>query len=329
MRTTGHSLKPFRANVGLLLALVLLPRLAVAANVADFNDFSLRNASNQVVLPGRLYVPPEASNTAVPRPFILFLHGVGEDGSNNTSQINVNIDNLLAEAKRRGAYLYAPQTIDNWGVTTTEANILSMIQNAEATQNVDAHRLYITGLSSGGGGTWTMASRFPGVFAAALPIASVGPSNDFTGSPLLNEPIWSFHARDDPTVFVGVERSTVNKVLTAAHQTLPVYPAISSTSDFLISNPDLPLHQTVEALIQGTGVSEFRIPGSHLDLMYYEFTTGGHSIWPTVYAWPPVYDWLFAHSIPEPSTLMATLIGAIVGLTTVRRRHPHCTTNRF
>ena len=252
----------------------------------------------------------------------------GEDGTNNTSQINVNIDNLLAEAKRRGAYLYAPQTIDNWGVTTTEANVLSMIQNAETTQNVDAHRLYITGLSNGGGGTWTMASRFPGVFAAALPIASVGPSTDFTGSHLLNQPIWSFHARDDATVFVGVERSTVNKVLTAAHQTLPVYPAIGSTSDFLISNPDLPLHQTVETLFQGTGVSEFRIPGSHLDLMYYEFTTGGHSIWPTVYASPPVYDWLFAHTIPEPSTLTAMLIGAMICPTFVRRRHQHGTRNR-
>ena len=64
-----------RAGIGLLLALVLVPGLAAAANVADFIDFSLRNASNQVVLPGRLYVPPEASNTAVPRPFILFLHG--------------------------------------------------------------------------------------------------------------------------------------------------------------------------------------------------------------------------------------------------------------
>src|SRR3954453_12141415 len=152
--------------LSVLAAFALISQVAPAANVADFIDFSLRNASNQVVLPGRLYVPPEASNTAVPRPFMLFLHGAGEDGSNNTSQINVNIDNLLAEAKRRGAYLYAPQTIDNWGVTTTEANIMSMIQNAEATQNVDAHRLYITGLSSGGGGPGTMASRFSGGFCS-------------------------------------------------------------------------------------------------------------------------------------------------------------------
>src|SRR3954447_5730553 len=115
------------ASIALCVTAAMFPLGAAAANVADFIDFSLRNSSNQVVLPGRLYVPPEASNTAVPRPFILFLHGGGEDGTNNTSQINVNIDNLLAEAKRRGAYLYAPQTIDNWGGTTIEANVLSMV----------------------------------------------------------------------------------------------------------------------------------------------------------------------------------------------------------
>src|SRR5215211_7046098 len=96
-------------------AFVLIPQIAAAANVADFIDFSLRNASNQVVLPGRLYVPPEAaSDPTTPRPLILFMHGAGEDGTNNTSQVNGNIDNLLAEAKRRGAFLYAPQTTSNW-----------------------------------------------------------------------------------------------------------------------------------------------------------------------------------------------------------------------
>src|SRR6476659_8805222 len=105
-------------------ASVLIPRIAAAANVADFIDFSLRNASNQVILPGRLYVPPEAaSDPTTPRPFILFMHGGGEGGTNNVSQINGNIDNLLAEAKLRGAYLYAPQTTNNWSSATLSANV--------------------------------------------------------------------------------------------------------------------------------------------------------------------------------------------------------------
>src|SRR5438552_2112501 len=116
------------AVINLFAAFVLIPRIAPAASVSDFIDFSLRNSSNQVILPGRLYVPPEAaSDPTTPRPFILFFHGAGEDGTNNVSQINVNIDNLLAEAKRRGAYLYAPQTTNNWSSATLTANAMTMI----------------------------------------------------------------------------------------------------------------------------------------------------------------------------------------------------------
>jgi hypothetical protein len=55
--------------------------------------------------------------------------------------------------------------------------------------------------------------------------------------------------------------------------------------------------------------------------MYYEFTTGGHGIWPSVYASPPVYDWLFAHTtaVPEPSAL-AMLVTAAVFFSTLGRR---------
>src|SRR4051812_42024610 len=190
---------------GVVVAFILIPRFAPAASVADFIDYSLRNASNQIILPGRLYVPPEAtSDPTTPRPFILFMHGGGEDGTNNTSQINVNIDNLLAEAKRRGAFLYAPQTTNNWSSAALTTNVMTMVGQAESTLNVDAHRLYVTGLSNGGGGTWNIASRFPGVFAAALPIAGVTPASDFVASRLIKEPVWAFHARNDTTVSVNV-----------------------------------------------------------------------------------------------------------------------------
>jgi predicted peptidase len=308
-------MKQLRTAIASVAALLLLPHVAAAANVADFADFSLLNASNQVVLPGRLYVPPEAS-TASPRPFILFFHGGGESGTNNTSQINVNIDNLLAEAKRRGAYLYAPQTTSNWSSTTLTTNVMTMIGRAEGAGTVDTSRLYVTGLSNGGGGTWNMASRYPGIFAAALPIAGVTPASDFTASRLLGEPVWAFHARDDTVVSVNVSHNVVNNILSAANRPLPTYPSASSTTDFFISNPDLALHRTVEDLVRagGGGPSEFLIPGSNLDLMYYEITTAGHVIWPTVYSSPPVYDWLFAHTtaVPEPSTLAGMLAAAMI-----------------
>src|SRR4051812_27001712 len=131
-------MKQVRVFIGVFAAFVLISRVAAAANVADFRDFSLRNGAGQVILPGRLYVPPEAtSDPTTRRPFILFFHGAGEDGTNNLNQINGNIDNLLAEAKRRGAFLYAPQTTNNWSSAALTSNVMTMIGQAETTQNVD------------------------------------------------------------------------------------------------------------------------------------------------------------------------------------------------
>src|SRR3954465_10640209 len=65
----------------LLAAVFAAPfQLGVAANLADFSDLSLTSGDN-VVLPGPLYIPPQAkSDPRAPRPLILFLHGGGERG---------------------------------------------------------------------------------------------------------------------------------------------------------------------------------------------------------------------------------------------------------
>jgi len=306
----------------LTLALIASTELSSAANVADFIDFSLRNASNQVLLPGRLYVPPEAaSDPATSRPFVLFLHGGGEVGTNNTSQINVNIDNLLAEAKQLGAFLYAPQSTTNWNSTTLTNNVKTMIDRALAHQNVDPRRLYVTGLSNGGGGTWNMLSRFPGVFAAGLPICGISPAPDFVPARLVNEPIGAFHARNDPTVSVATTHTVLNNILAAAHEPLPTYPPLGSTNDFFISNPNLKIHSILEDLVDPSK-SQFHLSGNEIDLLYYEPTTGGHAIWPIVYSEPPVYGWLFSHvlPVPEPTTLVLLLIGGIGAAIVSHRR---------
>jgi poly(3-hydroxybutyrate) depolymerase len=135
--------------------------LAGAANVSDFINFSHPS------VPGRLYVPPEAADHANPRPLILFLHGSGETGTNNILQINGNIDNLLQGAKDNGAFLYAPQaTTFTWADPTRTANVMSMIDQALLDFNVDPNRLYVTGLSMGGGGVWNMLNRYDDRFAA-------------------------------------------------------------------------------------------------------------------------------------------------------------------
>jgi predicted peptidase len=281
-------MKCLRTVATFIFATILCPEFARAASVADFLDYSLV-VSGQLLLPGRLFVPPEAaSNPGLPRPFILFLHGGGESGANNLSQINGNIDSLLAEAKRRGAFLYAPQTPNNWSGVSLSDRVMTMVDRAVVERSVDADRLYITGLSNGGGGTWNMLSRYPERFAAGLPICGVSPAADFVPSRLVDQSILAAHARNDPVVSVTTSRNVISRILTAAGQPSLIFPALNDT----------------------TTVFDFSSPA--IDLSYVELPTGGHGIWPFVYNTPQVYDWLFAHTtaVPEPATLAGLLMGA-------------------
>jgi predicted peptidase len=286
-----------------LIAVFASAPVAISANVADFRDFSL-TVNGSVALPGRLYVPPEAaSNPAQPRPFITFLHGGGESGSNNVGQLSSNIDNLLAEAKRRGAYLYAPQTPNNWSSAILTDRVMTMIDRALVEQNVDSTRLYITGLSNGGGGTWNMLSRYPDRFAAGIPICGVAPASDFVPARLLDQAIASFHARNDTVVSVGTSRTVINRILAAAGQTAPIYPSSASAPDFVYTSPTL-------------------------DVSYVEPALGGHGIWGLVYNTPPLYSWLFAHTtaVPEPGALLTAGVSvAALFMARPRPRRYHLT----
>jgi len=79
--------------------------------------------------------------------------------------------------------------------------------------SIDAHRLYITGLSLGGYGTWDTIERWPNYFAAAAPIAGAG---DPTKAAVLTHlPIWAFHGSKDTTVPVSGSRDMINAIRAA------------------------------------------------------------------------------------------------------------------
>jgi predicted peptidase len=274
---------------------------AHAADVVDFIDFSLRDAKNTVMLPGRLFVPPEAaSDSHALRPLIVFLHGSGEAGNDNANQVNGNIDNLLAEAKRRGAFLYAPQAPgEEWRDKVLTDLVMAVVDRAIAVNNVDRNRIYVTGVSSGGGGIWNLLSRFPARFAAAVSISGDMPAPDFVAAKIIGTPICAFHSRDDDTVPVAEDRGVITGVLAAVNLAQPPYPAAGSSEYFLVSNPSLASHRAFsESVRQQQETKDFVITGTTLDLIYNELPVGGHGIWPAVYSTPAIYDWMFAHELP-------------------------------
>ncbi len=310
----------------LALCAVGLPRQASAlkaADGADFADYSLRNASNQVLLPGRLFTPPEAQLPgAEPRPLIINLAGSVGNGTDNIQQLGFISDVMMIEARDRGVFIYAPQAVNSWSTTTITSQVMTMVDRAISTLNVDTHRIYLTGYSQGSTGTWTMLSRYDGRFAAAVPISGAFPASDFVASRLVDTPIFAFHARDDATTSVVGTRNILNSILTADGQALPTYLPANDSRNFLISNSNLPFHQALSAEAhQVASISDFFITDPRMDLLYYETATGGHDSMLGVLNFPEIYDWMFLHTtaVPEPSAYVLFLIGGTV-VTTIDSR---------
>jgi predicted peptidase len=272
---------------------VLFCKTALAIEISDFIDFSLQSGGS-TLMPGRLYIPPAATgSSAKPRPFIVFLHGGSGAGTDNLRQLNQDIGDLTFEAERRGAFLYAPQAPLNWRPKLITDYVMTMVNRALADYDVDPARLYLSGYSSGGGGTWNMLSRYPKQFAAAVAVAPVSAEPDFLPANLIGQPLAVFHARNDSIAPVTTTRDIINRILLAANQPLPTYPA-ATAPDFTFSVPAL-------------------------DLSYTEPASGDHSVLFSVYNQPRLYDWLFAHTIvPEPAA--ASLVGCMCFILTVCAR---------
>ncbi len=278
-----------RFCVAVLCGLFLCASGATSSSAASLSDFI--NFSDPS-LPGRLYVPPQAATG--PRPLIVFLHGSGESGSNNTAQVNGNIDNLLAAAKARGAYLYAPQTSIGWTSSTAIDRVMAMVNRASAEQNVDERRFYATGLSMGGGGTWNIINRHGDQFAAAAPICAVLPATGYSAANLAEVPTWAFHAKNDSTVSYTTTRSVIANMLATTGEAAPAYP--------------------------GRPAADYVFQSNTLDLRYTEYISGGHGIWGKVYSTPALYDWMFSHAlVPEPSAVTLMLVTGL-GLIGAGRR---------
>ena len=76
---------------------------------------------------------------------------------------------------------------------------MHLIEDLEKNYRVDPHRIYVTGLSMGGYGTWDLATKYPGKFAAIAPICGGGKA--WLAARKLNHlPIWVFHGAKDQAV---------------------------------------------------------------------------------------------------------------------------------
>ena len=149
-------------------------------------------------------------------PLVIFLHGAGERGDDNAAQLKHGMKDFCTSERRQEfrCYVLAPQcpTGEKWAnidwsqegvVLPAEASsplhlTLEVVDAMLADAAVDKNRIYITGLSMGGFGTWDALVRRPHFFAAAMPICGGGDPR--TAATIKHIPIACFHGAADNVV---------------------------------------------------------------------------------------------------------------------------------
>ena len=181
-------------------------------------------------------------------PLVVFLHGAGERGTDNVKQLQYLPAQMILPTwrERFPCYLLAPQCREerkwvevDWSakedpVFPTEPGtqltaVIQMIETTLKNEQVDTDRIYVTGLSMGGFGTWDLATRRPDWFAAIAPIC--GGADTTRIDALASKPVWIVHGDQDSAVPVDRGRSANAALLKAGgHPTYIEMPGVGHNS---------------------------------------------------------------------------------------------------
>jgi predicted peptidase len=199
--------------------------------VDDFLPMSFTDSAGST-MEFRLYLPRGYRNDPAARrsyPLVTFLHGAGETGDNNITQLTANQGGVaFAKPERQRtdpSFVLAPQLPppirdfpnNNWALPARQATVIELIDAIAAAYPVDQDRLYLTGLSMGAFGIYGILPNHPDKFAGALAIAGGELNNDLSRIPLFRDlPLWITHSVDDPVVDYTLGSLAIANALEAA-----------------------------------------------------------------------------------------------------------------
>jgi predicted esterase len=144
-------------------------------------------------------------------PLVIWLHGSGSSGDDNQAQMGgaTGIFTNSEHQSKNPCFMIAPQCPSadiGWNKEVAD-HLMALIADLCDKLPVDMNRLYLTGSSMGGFGSWSLAAKYPEVFAAVVPLCGGG---DPKKADILKKvPIWAFHGDQDPMVPVERDRVVV------------------------------------------------------------------------------------------------------------------------
>jgi lysophospholipase L1-like esterase/poly(3-hydroxybutyrate) depolymerase len=239
------------------LRLLLLGLFCFAFAVRG-DDFEARifSSADGAKLPYRLLRPVNIE-PGKKYPLVVFLHGAGEVGSDNALQLKHGAPTFAKPDAREKfpCFVFAPQCpkgkkwVDwDWltpgnSAPAEPAPVMKLVIEAEkaieAEFGIDADRIYVTGLSMGGAGTWDLITRYPDKFAAAVPVCGGGDREK--AAAVKSMPIWAFHGLADNVVPPSRSQEMIASLRAAGGKAaLTEYPGVAHDSwTFAYSEPHL------------------------------------------------------------------------------------------
>jgi predicted esterase len=173
-----------------------------------------------------LYVP-KIKPSSGKYPLLLFLHGSGERG-NELSLVKKNgPPSFLDDSSGIPFVVVSPQCRE--GERWDPQNLLTLLDHIEKQLPIDKNREYVTGLSMGGYGTWSLAIAAPNRFAAVAPVCGGGDRTKICA--MRNVPVWVFHGAKDEAVPISESEALVSELKKLGSDvTLTIYPELGHDS---------------------------------------------------------------------------------------------------
>ncbi|MGH9705110.1 MAG: prolyl oligopeptidase family serine peptidase [Candidatus Acidiferrales bacterium] len=185
--------------------------------------FEARTHKADWEMPYRLFRPSATGKV----PLVMYLHGSGGLGNDNLKQMGLGnifgtrVWALVGNQEQFPCYVVAPQTDRGWnrydfsqlpekpipGFGEGARMALEIVDALCREFAIDEKRIYVTGQSMGGAGTWNVITNRPNFFAAAVPCCGSISFDDGTGS--ISTPLWNFHGDSDRTVPASVSRERI------------------------------------------------------------------------------------------------------------------------
>jgi len=219
---------------------------AESTNVQMVKQFKFEK-TERVTVDYLLFLPKGYETTGEKKwPLILFLHGSGERGANVWKVATHGPPRNVNQHPDFPFIVVSPQCPE--GKHWSNDVLLPLLDDVMKTYAVDPHRVYLTGLSMGGYGTWTLGTSYPEKFAAIVPICGGGElisvllTSREKPEALKSLGVWAFHGGKDPVVPVTESERMVNalKKIGVADVKLTIYPEAEHNSwTQAYDNPEL------------------------------------------------------------------------------------------